>query len=71
MSHPIHIIFIFDRSRQIVTEKVRIKHHEIQIVRMVTRIMRYAQIADVLGKHGLGIGLERIFPTRARFRRVP
>ena len=50
------------------TEKVRIKYHEIQVVRMVTRIMRYAQIADVLGKYGLGIGLERIFPTRARFR---
>jgi ubiquinone biosynthesis protein len=35
---------------------------------MVTRIMRYAQIADVLGKYGLSIGLEKIFPGRARFR---
>lgn len=35
---------------------------------MVTRIMRYAQIADVMGKYGLGIGLEKIFPGRARFR---
>jgi len=35
---------------------------------MVTRIMRYAQIVDVLSKYGLGIGLEKIFPGRARFR---
>ena len=35
---------------------------------MVTRIMRYAQIVDVLGKYGFGIGLEKIFPGRARFR---
>ncbi|MCK9591725.1 MAG: AarF/ABC1/UbiB kinase family protein [Methanoregula sp.] len=35
---------------------------------MVTRIMRYAQIVDVLSKYGFGIGLEKIFPGRARFR---
>jgi ubiquinone biosynthesis protein len=35
---------------------------------MVTRIMRYAQIADVLGKYGFSIGLEKLFPGRARFR---
>ena len=35
---------------------------------MVTRIMRYAQIVDVLGKYGFSIGLEKIFPGRARFR---
>ncbi|WML67510.1 MAG: protein kinase UbiB [Methanoregula sp. SKADARSKE-2] len=35
---------------------------------MVTRIRRYAQIVDVLGKYGFGIGLERLFPGRARFR---
>jgi len=35
---------------------------------MVTRIVRYAQIVDVLSKYGLGIGLEKIFPGRARFR---
>jgi ubiquinone biosynthesis protein len=35
---------------------------------MVTRIRRYAQIVDVLGKYGFGIGLEKLFPGRARFR---
>ncbi|MGD1005123.1 MAG: AarF/ABC1/UbiB kinase family protein [Methanoregulaceae archaeon] len=35
---------------------------------MVTRIRRYAQIVDVLGKYGFGIGLEKMFPGRARFR---
>ena len=35
---------------------------------MVSSIRRYAQILDVLGQYGLGIGLERLFPGRARFR---
>jgi ubiquinone biosynthesis protein len=35
---------------------------------MVTRIVRYAQIVDVLSKYGFGIGLEKLFPGRARFR---
>ncbi|MEN6442594.1 MAG: AarF/ABC1/UbiB kinase family protein [Methanoregula sp.] len=35
---------------------------------MVTRIGRYAQIIDILGKYGFGIGLEKIFPGRAGFR---
>jgi ubiquinone biosynthesis protein len=35
---------------------------------MVSSIRRYAQIFDVLGQYGLGIGLERLFPGRARFR---
>jgi ubiquinone biosynthesis protein len=35
---------------------------------MVTRIRRYAQIVDVLSKYGFSIGLERLFPGRARFR---
>ncbi|MDD1696510.1 MAG: AarF/ABC1/UbiB kinase family protein [Methanoregula sp.] len=35
---------------------------------MVTRIRRYAQIMDVLSKYGFSIGLERLFPGRARFR---
>jgi ubiquinone biosynthesis protein len=35
---------------------------------MVTRIRRYAQIVDVLGKYGFGIALEKAFPGRARFR---
>jgi ubiquinone biosynthesis protein len=35
---------------------------------MVTRIGRYAQIVDVLGKYGFSIGLEKLFPGRARFR---
>ena len=35
---------------------------------MVSSIRRYAQIIDVLGQYGFGIGLERLFPTRARFR---
>ena len=35
---------------------------------MVTRIRRYAQIADVLGQYGFSIGLEKLFPGRARFR---
>jgi ubiquinone biosynthesis protein len=35
---------------------------------MVTRIMRYAQIVDVLSKYGFSIGLEKLFPGRARFR---
>jgi ubiquinone biosynthesis protein len=38
------------------------------MVFMVTRIGRYAQIVDVLGKYGFSIGLERLFPGRARFR---
>ncbi len=48
--------------------KARLKYSDRQIVRMVTRIVRYAQIVDVLGKYGFSIGLERIFPGRARFR---
>ena len=35
---------------------------------MVSRIRRYAQIVDVLSKYGFNIGLERLFPGRARFR---
>ncbi len=35
---------------------------------MVSRIRRYAQIVDILGKYGFGIGLEKVFPGRARFR---
>ncbi|MDD5189221.1 MAG: AarF/ABC1/UbiB kinase family protein, partial [Methanoregula sp.] len=35
---------------------------------MVTRIRRYAQIIDILGKYGFGIALEKIFPSRTRFR---
>ncbi|MCX6689507.1 MAG: AarF/ABC1/UbiB kinase family protein [Methanoregula sp.] len=35
---------------------------------MVTRIRRYAQIIDILGKYGFGIVLEKIFPSRLRFR---
>lgn len=35
---------------------------------MVTRIVRYAQIVDILSKYGLGIGLEKLFPGMARFR---
>jgi ubiquinone biosynthesis protein len=35
---------------------------------MVNRITRYAQIVDILGKHGFNIGLETMFPGRARFR---
>jgi ubiquinone biosynthesis protein len=35
---------------------------------MVTRIVRYAQIIDILSKYGLGIGLEKLFPGRARFK---
>jgi ubiquinone biosynthesis protein len=35
---------------------------------MVSRIRRYAQIMDVLSKYGFNIGLERLFPGRARFR---
>lgn len=35
---------------------------------MASGILRYAQIVDVLGKYGFGIGLEKIFPGRARFR---
>jgi ubiquinone biosynthesis protein len=35
---------------------------------MVNRISRYAQIMDILGKHGFSIGLETMFPGRARFR---
>ena len=33
---------------------------------MVTRIVRYAQIADILSKYGLSIGLEKIFPGRLK-----
>ena len=29
---------------------------------MVTRIVRYAQIVDILSKYGFGIGLEKLFP---------
>ena len=35
---------------------------------MINRIRRYAQIADVLGQYGFSIGLEKLFPGRARFR---
>jgi ubiquinone biosynthesis protein len=35
---------------------------------MVTRIRRYAQIVDVLSQYGFGIGLEKMFPGKARFR---
>ncbi len=35
---------------------------------MVTRIVRYAQILDILSKYGLSIGLEKIFPGSARFK---
>jgi ubiquinone biosynthesis protein len=35
---------------------------------MVSRLRRYAQIIDVLGQYGFRIGLERMFPGRARFR---
>ena len=35
---------------------------------MASRIMRYAQIADVLSKYGFSIGLETLFPGRVRFR---
>jgi ubiquinone biosynthesis protein len=35
---------------------------------MVSSIRRYAQILDVLGQYGFGIGMERLFPGRARFR---
>jgi len=35
---------------------------------MVTRIRRYAQILDILGKYGFGIVLEKAFPGKARFR---
>ena len=35
---------------------------------MVTRIRRYAQIVDVLGKYGFGIALEKMFPGKPRFR---
>jgi len=37
---------------------------------MVTRIRRYAQIVDILGKYGFGLGLERIFPGKTWFRRT-
>jgi ubiquinone biosynthesis protein len=35
---------------------------------MVTRIVRYAQIIDILSKYGFGIGLDKLFPGRARFK---
>ena len=35
---------------------------------MVTRIRRYAQIIDILWKHGFGIALEKAFPGKTRFR---
>ncbi len=35
---------------------------------MVTRIRRYAQIVDVLSQYGFGIGLEKIFPGKTRFK---
>ena len=35
---------------------------------MINRIRRYAQIADVLGQYGFSIGIEKLFPGRARFR---
>ena len=62
------MIFFPAHPWRIVTEKARIKYHDIQIIRMVNRITRYAQIVDILGKHGFSIGLETMFPTRARFR---
>ncbi len=51
-----------------VQKEVRLKYPGIHSIRMVTRIRRYAQIVDVLGKYGFGLGLERIFPGRALFR---
>jgi ubiquinone biosynthesis protein len=35
---------------------------------MVTRIGRYAQIIDILGKYGFSIALEKMFPGKPRFR---
>lgn len=35
---------------------------------MVTRIRRYAQIVDVLSQYGFGIGIERLFPGKTKFR---
>ncbi len=35
---------------------------------MVTRIVRYAQILDILSKYGLSIGLEKLFPGSVRFK---
>ncbi|MDD5143390.1 AarF/ABC1/UbiB kinase family protein [Methanoregula sp.] len=35
---------------------------------MVTRIVRYAQIIDILSKYGFGIGLEKLFPGRVRLK---
>ncbi|MGA2122596.1 MAG: AarF/ABC1/UbiB kinase family protein [Methanoregula sp.] len=35
---------------------------------MVTRIVRYAQIVDILSKYGFGIGLEKLFPGRIQFK---
>ena len=35
---------------------------------MVTRIRRYTQIVDILGKYGFGIALEKVFPGKPRFR---
>jgi ubiquinone biosynthesis protein len=35
---------------------------------MVTRIRRYAQIVDILGKYGFSIGLEKLFPGHAWLR---
>lgn len=35
---------------------------------MVTRIRRYAQIVDVLSQYGFGIGLEKVFPGKTRFK---
>ncbi|MDD4136745.1 MAG: AarF/ABC1/UbiB kinase family protein [Methanoregula sp.] len=35
---------------------------------MVTRLVRYAQIADILSKYGLSIGLEKMFPGRMKLK---
>jgi ubiquinone biosynthesis protein len=48
--------------------EARIKYDQNKPVTMVTRIRRYAQIVDVLSQYGFGIGLEKIFPGKARFR---
>ncbi|HET6580653.1 MAG TPA: hypothetical protein VFG36_02120, partial [Methanoregula sp.] len=52
-----------------VLAEVRLKYPGIHSIRMVTRIRRYAQIVDILGKYGFGLGIERIFPGRTWLRR--
>jgi ubiquinone biosynthesis protein len=51
-----------------VQAEVRLKYSCIHNIRMVTRIRRYAQIVDILGKYGFGLGLERLFPGKAWLR---